>query len=51
MGNVVKGYFDDSLNKMVSFFTGDESMTMKEMEEIRMIIEKQIEQKKTKKNE
>jgi predicted transcriptional regulator len=51
MGNVVKGYFDDSLNNMVSFFTGDESMTMKEMEEIRRIIDRQIEQKKAKDNE
>lgn len=51
MGNVVKGYFDDSLNKMVSFFTGDESMTMKEMEEIRGIIDRQIKQKKAKDNE
>lgn len=51
MGNVVKGYFDDSLNKMVSFFTGDESMTIKEMEEVRGIIDQQIKQKKTKENE
>lgn len=51
MGNVVKGYFDDSLNKMVSFFTGDESMTMKEMEEIRGIIDQQIKLKKAKENE
>ena len=46
MGNVVKGYFDNSLRKMVSFFTGDGTMSMKEMEEIRKIIDKQIEQKK-----
>ena len=51
MGNVVKGYFDDSLNKMVSFFTGDESMTTKEMEEIRGIIDMQIKLKKEKENE
>jgi BlaI family transcriptional regulator, penicillinase repressor len=46
MGNVVKGYFDNSLRKMVSFFTGDSNMSMKEMEEIRKIIDAQIEQKK-----
>jgi len=51
MGNVFKGYFDNSFNKMVSFFTGDESMTMKEMEEIRSIIDRQIQQKKAKNNE
>ncbi len=47
MGTVVKGYFDNSLRKMVSFFTGDERMSMKEMEEIRKIIDQQIEQKKS----
>lgn len=47
MGNVVKGYFDNSLRKMVSFFTGEASMSMKEMEEIRKIIDQQIEQKKS----
>jgi predicted transcriptional regulator len=51
MGNVFKGYFDNSFNKMVSFFTADESMTMKEMEEIRSIIDQQIQQKKEKNNE
>jgi BlaI family transcriptional regulator, penicillinase repressor len=51
MGNVFKGYFDNSFNKMVSFFTGDDSMTMKEMEDIRSIIDKQIQQKKAKNNE
>lgn len=51
MGNVVKGYFDNSLRKMVSFFTGDGTMSMKEMEEIRKIIDKQIEQKKARQND
>jgi BlaI family transcriptional regulator, penicillinase repressor len=51
MGNVFKGYFDNSFNKMVSFFTGDGRMTMKEMEEIRSIIDLQIQQKKTQNNE
>jgi BlaI family transcriptional regulator, penicillinase repressor len=51
MGNVFKGYFDNSFHKMVSFFTGDDNMTMKEMEEIRSIIELQIQQKKIKNNE
>ena len=50
MGTVVRGYFDNSLHKMVSFFTGDERMSMKEMEEIRKIIDQQIEQKKSQNN-
>ena len=50
MGTVVKGYFDNSLRKMVSFFTGDGHMSMKEMEEIRKIIDQQIEQKKSQSN-
>jgi BlaI family penicillinase repressor len=49
MGNFMKGYFDNSYRKMVSFFSGDESISMKEMEEIRKIIDQQIEQKKSKK--
>jgi BlaI family transcriptional regulator, penicillinase repressor len=51
MGNVFKGYFDNSFNKMVSFFTGDDSMTTKEMEEIRNIIDRQIQKKKAENNE
>jgi BlaI family transcriptional regulator, penicillinase repressor len=51
MGTVVKGYFDNSFRKMVSFFTGDGTMSMKEMEEIRRIIDQQIEQKKADKND
>jgi BlaI family transcriptional regulator, penicillinase repressor len=51
MGTVVKGYFDNSLRKMVSFFTGDSNMSMKEMEEIRKIIDQQIEQKKASQND
>ena len=46
MGTVVKGYFDNSLRKLVSFFTGDKSMSVKEMEEIQKIIDEQIELKK-----
>lgn len=49
MGNFMKGYFDNSYRKMVSFFSGDESITVKEMEEIRKIIDQQIEQKKSRK--
>lgn len=47
MGTVVKGYFDNSVRKLVSFFTGGEQVSLKEMEEIRRIIDEQIEQKKS----
>lgn len=46
MGDVVKGYFDNSFKKVVSFFTGDEKISLKEMEEIRNLIDNQISQKK-----
>jgi predicted transcriptional regulator len=49
MGNFMKGYFDNSYRKMVSFFTGDDTITVKEMEDIRKIIDQQIEQKKNQK--
>jgi BlaI family transcriptional regulator, penicillinase repressor len=50
MGTVVKGYFDNSYKKLVSFFAGDDKVSVKEMEEIRLMIEQQIEQKKLRKN-
>lgn len=46
MGNVVKGYFDNSFRKAVSFFTGNADISLKEMEEIRNLIDRQIEEKK-----
>ncbi|HNX44871.1 MAG TPA: BlaI/MecI/CopY family transcriptional regulator [Bacteroidales bacterium] len=46
MGNVVRGYFDNSYKKVVSFFTGNDKISLKEMEEIRSIIEQQIQKKK-----
>lgn len=48
MGNVVKGYFDNSFKKVVSFFTGNENISLREMEEIRSLIDQEIEQKKIK---
>jgi BlaI family transcriptional regulator, penicillinase repressor len=50
MGTVVKGYFDNSYKKMVSFFAGDDKVSVKEMEEIRRMIEQQIEHKKLREN-
>lgn len=51
MGNVVKGYFDNSYKKVVSFFTGNENLSVNEMEEIRRIIDEQIAQRKALQNE
>jgi BlaI family transcriptional regulator, penicillinase repressor len=51
MGTVVKGYFDNSYRKLVSFFTGEEQISVKEMEEIRKIIDDQIKQQKASGNE
>ena len=50
MGTVVKGYFDNSFRKLVSFFTGGEQLSVKEMEEIRKIIDDQINEKKSSSN-
>lgn len=46
MKNVIQGYFDNSFKKVVSFFSGNDSLSIKEMEEIRNLIDLQIEQKK-----
>jgi len=51
MGNVVKGYFDNSYKKVVSFFTGNEILSVKEMEELRRIIDEQIAQRKAQQDE
>ncbi|HOW31606.1 MAG TPA: BlaI/MecI/CopY family transcriptional regulator [Bacteroidales bacterium] len=51
MGHVVKGYFDNSYKKVVSFFTGNENLSVKEMEEIRRIIDEQIAQRKAHQDE
>lgn len=48
MGNVIQGYFDNSFKKVVSFFTGNEGISIREMEEIRNLIEQEIELKKAK---
>lgn len=51
MGNIVKGYFDNSFRKLVTFFSGDANISIKEMEDIRRLIDQQIEQKKSKNHE
>mgnify|MGYP000980207614 CR=1 FL=1 len=47
MKGVVKNYFSNSFKQMVSFFTNEKKMSLKELEEIKAMMEKEI--KKTKK--
>ena len=49
--NFVSNYFSNSYNKMVSFFTHEESLTLKEMEEMKALIDNQIKLKKAEGNE
>lgn len=42
----VGSYFSDSYKQMVSFFTKEESLSLKEMEEMKELIEQQIDKKK-----
>src|SRR3989339_85428 len=44
--NFVGNYFSNSYQQMVSFFTKEESLTVQEMEELKKLIESQIESKK-----
>jgi predicted transcriptional regulator len=45
MKQMLNGYFSNSYKQMVSFFTGEHDLSLKEMEEIRQLIEQQIHQK------
>jgi BlaI family transcriptional regulator, penicillinase repressor len=42
----LSGYFSNSYKQLVSFFSKEENLTIKEMEEIKAMIESQIEQQK-----
>lgn len=46
MSNVITGYFDNSYKKLISFFAASEKISLKDIEEIRQIINNQIELKK-----
>ncbi len=46
MGNFVRDYFSNSYRKMMSFFTSEESISVKEMEEIMELMKKEIMNKK-----
>ncbi|OFX71769.1 MAG: transcriptional regulator [Bacteroidetes bacterium GWE2_29_8] len=46
LGNFVKKYFGNSYNKLVSFFTSNDSMSLKELEDIKRLVEVEIKNKK-----
>ncbi|GAB1403871.1 MAG: BlaI/MecI/CopY family transcriptional regulator [Lentimicrobiaceae bacterium] len=48
MKQMLDGYFNNSYKKMVSFFARENNLTINEMEEIRLLMEQQIEEKKKK---
>jgi len=48
MRQMVKGYFSNSYKQMVSFFAREDNLSLKEMEEIRLLMEQQINEKKQK---
>ncbi len=46
MGNVVKNYFSNSYKQLVSFFANDNQMTLKDLEEIQIMLEAEITKQK-----
>ena len=46
LGNFIKNYFGNSYNQMVSFFANDSKVTIKELEEMKKIVDKEIKKKK-----
>lgn len=46
LGNFVNKYFENSYKGLVSFFSSDEKVTVKELEEIKRIMEEEIKKKK-----
>lgn len=46
MGNVVKNYFSNSFKQLVSFFTNEKQMTLKELEELRVLLDIEISKQK-----
>ncbi len=45
MGQLLNGYFSNSYKQLVSFFAHDEELTINELEEMKRLIDKQIENK------
>lgn len=46
--NTIKGFFDGSLNQMISFFVQNKNVSIRELEDLKNLLESEIE-KKTKK--
>ncbi len=46
MSSVVKNYFSNSYKQLLSFFTADKQLTIKELEEIRMLVDREISKQK-----
>lgn len=49
MGAFMKGYFSNSYNHLVSFFTIENNLSLEELEDLKKIMEKEIKKKKTEK--
>ncbi|MFN8254835.1 MAG: BlaI/MecI/CopY family transcriptional regulator [Bacteroidales bacterium] len=47
-GNFLDRYFGNSFQQLVSFFSNENDMSLEEMEKIRVLLEKEIENKKLK---
>jgi len=47
-GNFLNKYFSNSFPQMVSFFSNENNMSLEEMEKIRVLLEKEIKNKKEK---
>ena len=46
MGNFLKGYFNDSYQKMVSFFARDNDVTIEDMEEMMKVLKEEMKKKR-----
>jgi len=46
LGNFIKNYFENSYNQLVSFFANDSKVTVKELEEIKKLVDIEIKKKK-----
>lgn len=45
LGNFVKNYFGDSYKSLVSFFASNENMSVKELEEMKLLVDQEIKKK------
>ena len=51
LNSIIKDYFSNSFKEMVSFFTRDKDMSIEELEEIRKMINREIQKQKRDKND